>query len=69
MINGSPSKWDTMRVEPQNATRFTIYRLEPDTLYEFKVSSRNVLGSGESSTSDVVRARTQGKIEALSYIT
>ncbi|XP_053409115.1 uncharacterized protein LOC123561484 isoform X2 [Mercenaria mercenaria] len=63
VINGSPSKWQTMRVEPQNATRFTIYRLEPDTLYEFKVASRNVLGSGESSTSSVVQARTQGYVD------
>ncbi|XP_060590949.1 uncharacterized protein LOC132745946 isoform X3 [Ruditapes philippinarum] len=61
LINGNPSKWQTMRVEPQNATRFTIYRLEPDTLYEFKVASRNMLGSGESSTSAVVQARTKDK--------
>lgn len=63
MINGNPSKWQTMRVEPHNVTRYTIYRLEPDTLYEFKVAARNVLGSGESSTSAVVQARTKGKID------
>ena len=47
-----------MRVQPQNTTRFTLYNLEPDTTYEFKVLSRNKLGDGQ--LSEIVTARTLG---------
>ncbi|KAL4228522.1 putative aminophospholipid-translocase [Mactra antiquata] len=66
VINNMPSQWQTMRVEPQNTTRFTIYRLESDTLYEFKVSARNLLGGGdESSSSTIVQARTLGYVNGI----
>ena len=58
IINRVPSKFQTMRVEPQNTTRFTLYNLEPDTLYEFKVLARNELGDGQFS--EVVQAHTLG---------
>ena len=58
MINGVGSKWQTMIVKPQNTTRFTLYNLEPDTTYEFKVLSRNHLGDGLFS--DVVTSKTLG---------
>ena len=58
LVHGSPQAFQTMRVEPQNATRFTVYQLEPLTLYEFKVLSRNELGAGKYS--EVVRAKTKG---------
>ena len=58
MINSVGSKWQTMIVKPANTTRFTLYNLEPDTTYEFKVLSRNHLGDGLFS--DVVTSKTQG---------
>ena len=58
MINGVGSKWQTMTVIPANTTRFTLYKLEPDTTYEFKVLSRNHLGDGLFS--EVVTSKTQG---------
>ena len=57
-INGGESLWDTMAVKPQNSTRFTLYNLEPDTTYEFMVSSRNQFGDGISSTK--VHGKTLG---------
>ncbi|KAL3886696.1 hypothetical protein ACJMK2_026675 [Sinanodonta woodiana] len=57
-VNGEISQWQTMMVEPQNATRFTLYNLEPDTTYEFMVLSRNNLGDGQYS--EKVRAKTLG---------
>ncbi|KAK3588825.1 hypothetical protein CHS0354_028474 [Potamilus streckersoni] len=57
-VNGEISQWQTMMVEPQNATRFTLYNLEPDTTYEFMVLSRNHLGDGQYS--EKVQAKTLG---------
>ncbi|XP_052803982.1 uncharacterized protein LOC128234061 isoform X2 [Mya arenaria] len=59
VVNGIPGKWSTFRVEPQNATRFTLYGLEPDTLYEFKVLAINDLGEGNFSST--VHAKTLAK--------
>ncbi|VDI21642.1 Hypothetical predicted protein [Mytilus galloprovincialis] len=62
-VNGEVSTWVTMRIE--NATNLKVFRLEPDTLYEFKVLSRNAYGDGNFS--EVKLARTLG--EADSYPT
>ncbi|XP_022243932.1 protein turtle-like [Limulus polyphemus] len=40
------SPWRTMRVDPDEATTFTIYNLQPSSEYEFRVLSRNTLGDG-----------------------
>ncbi|XP_052063290.1 protein turtle-like isoform X2 [Mytilus californianus] len=55
-VNGEVSQWVTMRIE--NATNLKVFRLEPDTLYEFKVLSRNAYGDGNFS--EVKLARTLG---------
>ncbi|XP_076112094.1 protein turtle homolog A-like isoform X4 [Mytilus galloprovincialis] len=55
-VNGEVSTWVTMRIE--NATNLKVFRLEPDTLYEFKVLSRNAYGDGNFS--EVKLARTLG---------
>ncbi|XP_076367006.1 protein turtle homolog A-like isoform X1 [Tachypleus tridentatus] len=47
--------WRTMSV-PDGATTFTLYRLDPETVYEFRVQSRNALGDGMFSTT--VKAET-----------
>ncbi|KAK3106932.1 hypothetical protein FSP39_003286 [Pinctada imbricata] len=56
--NGQTSEWLTMQVIPQDATHFTVYRLQPDTIYEFKIMARNVNGDGNFS--DVVVVKTLG---------
>ena len=58
IINGIGSNWQTLMVKPQNTTRFTVYNLEPDTTYEFKVLSRNQLGDGQFS--ETVTTKTLG---------
>ncbi|XP_061164705.1 uncharacterized protein LOC133173705 isoform X4 [Saccostrea echinata] len=57
-VNGQVAQWSTMQVIPKSATVFTVYGLTPDTLYEFKVLSRNNLGSGNFS--EIVQAKTKG---------
>ncbi|XP_052253632.1 protein turtle-like isoform X2 [Dreissena polymorpha] len=59
IINSYPGTWTTMPVEPKDATRFTIYSLEPDTNYEFKVLAKNEKGDGQFSES--VLAKTLGE--------
>ena len=58
IINGIGSNWQTLMVKPQNTTRFTVYNLEPDTTYEFKVLSRNQLGDGQFS--ETITTKTLG---------
>ncbi|XP_076321273.1 protein turtle homolog B-like isoform X2 [Tachypleus tridentatus] len=50
------SPWRSMRVDPDEATKFTIYNLQPSSDYEFRVLSRNTLGDGMFSPT--VKART-----------
>ncbi|XP_069115599.1 uncharacterized protein [Argopecten irradians] len=57
-MTGQTSQWQQMRVEPQNATSFTIYMLQPDSLYQMKVLARNQYGDG--TYSETVQARTLG---------
>ncbi|XP_036358845.1 uncharacterized protein LOC115211947 isoform X2 [Octopus sinensis] len=52
------SNWQTIRVPPGDKTSFIVYSLEADTLYEFMVLSRNIMGNGLYS--DRVLARTLG---------
>ena len=74
IINGIGSNWQTLMVKPQNTTRFTVYNLEPDTTYEFKVLSRNQLGDGQFS--ETVTTKTLGmqlfysgfKFQLFSYL-
>ncbi|XP_013786306.2 protein turtle-like, partial [Limulus polyphemus] len=55
VANEGANPWRTMSV-PDGATTFTLYRLDPDTEYEFRVQSRNALGKGMYSA--VIRAKT-----------
>ncbi|XP_021375947.1 uncharacterized protein LOC110464826 isoform X2 [Mizuhopecten yessoensis] len=55
-MTGQTTQWQTMRVEPQNATSFTVYMLQPDSLYQMKVLARNQYGDG--TYSETVQART-----------
>lgn len=64
-VNGEVSTWVTMRIE--NATNLKVFRLEPDTLYEFKVLSRNAYGDGNFS--EVKLARTLGRSTQLFDLT
>jgi hypothetical protein len=57
-LNGEISQWITMRVV--NATNLKVFRLEPDTLYEFKVLSINTYGNGNFS--EVKLVRTLGRL-------
>jgi len=43
---GVKDVWQTMRILPDDATSVTIYKLQPGTLYQFMVLSRNRLGDG-----------------------
>lgn len=61
--NGQVSQWSTLQVLPKSATVFTLYNLTPDTMYEFKVLSRNEIGSGNFS--EIVRAPTKGQWSSL----
>ncbi|XP_050417092.2 protein turtle homolog B isoform X3 [Patella vulgata] len=56
------STWQTIQV-PQNSMTFTLYALNPDTLYEFMVLSRNEYGDGMYS--ERVRAKTLGYVSDL----
>ncbi|XP_033758401.1 protein turtle-like [Pecten maximus] len=62
-MTGQTSQWQQMRVEPQNATSFTIYMLQPDSLYQMKVLARNQYGDG--TYSETVQARTLGNTGTL----
>lgn len=50
--------WKSIRVYPEGSTAFTLFKLEPNSEYEFQVVSRNAIGEGEPSR--LVRARTKG---------
>ncbi|XP_074597808.1 protein turtle-like isoform X2 [Brevipalpus obovatus] len=56
-LDGSDSTWKTIRVYPEGSTAFTLFKLQPDTEYEFQVYSHNTVGDGEGSP--IVRARTK----------
>ncbi|XP_076310324.1 protein turtle-like isoform X3 [Tachypleus tridentatus] len=55
VANQGANSWRTMSV-PDGATTFTLYRLDPDTEYEFRVQSRNAFGKGMYS--EVIKAKT-----------
>ncbi|ESO93751.1 hypothetical protein LOTGIDRAFT_104558, partial [Lottia gigantea] len=55
-------QWQTIQV-PQESMAFTLYRLSPDTMYEFMVLSRNEHGDGMYS--ERVRAQTLDLVTAL----
>ncbi|XP_022658535.1 protein turtle-like [Varroa jacobsoni] len=38
--------WRTIRVVPENAVALTIHNLQPESVYEFQVLSRNAFGDG-----------------------
>lgn len=63
--NSGSEQWHTLRVVPDEATQITVYKMYPDTNYEFTVLSRNRLGDGLFSK--VVKAKTKGGL--LKYIT
>ena len=50
--------WSTLRLVLDDVTSLTIHQLEPDTIYDFMVLSRNRLGDGMFS--EVVQGRTRG---------
>ena len=58
MHTGSREEWQTLRVIPDEATSMTVYKLFPDTTYQFTVLSRNRLGDGLFSK--IVQATTSG---------
>ena len=57
-MNGEGSQWVTMKAI-DNANNMKVFKLEPDTLYEFKVLSRNAFGDGNFS--EVILAKTLGR--------
>ncbi|XP_055865968.1 uncharacterized protein LOC106054729 isoform X2 [Biomphalaria glabrata] len=52
---GDP-QWTTMNVEAKSSSAITVFGLQPDTEYEFRIVARNAYGDG--TTSSVVRQRT-----------
>ncbi|XP_076333287.1 protein turtle-like isoform X2 [Tachypleus tridentatus] len=56
LMEEAESPWRTIRVDPDEASTFTIYNLQPNSEYEFRVLSRNTLGDGMFSPT--VRGRT-----------
>lgn len=60
------SDWRTVIVEPKGGTSITIYNLLPNTSYDFRVFSRNILG--ESGKSAIVKATTESTSAFFSYI-
>lgn len=65
VVNNIPSDWTTLRVESQGVTRYSVYGLQPDTVYEFRVLARNDLGSGQYS--NTVQAKTLGIALSFNY--
>ena len=67
VVNGVAGKWSTYSVDHQDVTVFTVYQLQPDTLYEFKVLATNDLGKGNFS--GTVEAKTKGKRNGAGEVT
>lgn len=51
------SDWRTIKVIPDATTTITLYNLQPESIYDFQVLSKNVLGDGMFSV--IVKAKTK----------
>ena len=49
--------WHSANVQPSDATSFTVQNLSQDTVYEFYVRSKNIIGDGPRS--QIIRASTK----------
>ncbi|XP_052739311.1 protein turtle isoform X4 [Bicyclus anynana] len=57
---GGYSEWTKVPVTPSGATFVTINRLQPGTMYEFQVNSKNTIGEGMMSKAITIRTLDVG---------
>jgi len=60
VLQGGKEEWQTIRVDPDDVSSITIFKLIPDTMYQFMILSRNRLGDGLFSPK--VAASTKGSV-------
>ena len=61
-MSGRKGNWQTMQA-PSNTSSFTVYMLKPDTMYQFKILSRNQYGNG--TYSETIEGHTLGMFNVV----